>query len=143
MAVSFGFENNKDGVQELSPNKTLLIQKFTDLSPLNPEVVKGLNTPKAVFNYFKPKVNVIFNNLDNGIVKETISFQDMSDFDAKKIASRSNFLKGLKDKEYLCFEILNTLKNRKELRDALEDKVSKDILLKEIKALKEELKKGI
>ncbi|WP_159020869.1 hypothetical protein [Algibacter sp. L3A6] len=143
MAINFGFDGsskNNDGVQEIPSNKSLLIQKLTDLPPLLPEVVKGLQNTEAVFKHFKPSVNVVFDNLDKGMVKETIRFTDMLDFEVEKIVSRSDFLTELELKKRIYFDIVNKLQNNSELKELLKNKDSKTALLKKIQDLKKEIK---
>lgn len=143
MAINFGLDGkskNTDGVQEIPPNKSLLIHKLTDLPPLLPEIVKGLHTPKSVFQHFKPSIHMVFDNLDKGMVKETIYFKDMEDFDAEKVADRSLFLSGLERKKHVYFDIVNTLQNNKALTSIIKDKDAKTLLLEKIKELKKEIK---
>ena len=143
MAINFGFDGsskNNDGVQEIPSNKSLLIQKLTDLPPLLPDVVKGLQNTEAVFKHFKPSVNVVFDNLDKGMVKETIRFTDMLDFEVEKIVSRSDFLTELELKKRIYFDIVNKLQNNSELKELLKNKDSKTALLKKIQDLKKEIK---
>ena len=143
MAINFGFDGgskNNDGVQEIPSNKSLLIQKLTDLPPLLPDVVKGLQNTEAVFKHFKPSVNVVFDNLDKGMVKETIRFTDMLDFEVEKIVSRSDFLTELELKKRIYFDIVNKLQNNSELKEHLKNKDSKTALLKKIQDLKKEIK---
>ncbi|MDO7135890.1 hypothetical protein [Algibacter lectus] len=143
MAINFGFDGsskNNDGVQEIPSNKSLLIQKLTDLPPLLPDVVKGLQNTEAVFKHFKPSVNVVFDNLDKGMVKETIRFTDMLDFEVEKIVSRSDFLTELELKKRIYFDIVNKLQNNGELKEHLKNKDSKTALLKKIQDLKKEIK---
>ncbi|GAL64818.1 hypothetical protein [Algibacter lectus] len=146
MAINFGFDGsskNNDGVQEIPSNKSLLIQKLTDLPPLLPEVVKGLQNTEAVFQHFKPSVNVVFDNLDKGMVKETIRFTDMLDFEVEKIVSRSEFLTELELKKRIYFDIVNKLQNNSELKELLKNKDSKTALLKKIQRFKKRNKKLI
>jgi len=143
MAINFGFDGSSkknDGVQEIPSNKSLLIQKLTDLPPLLPDVVKGLQNTEAVFKHFKPSVNVVFDNLDKGMVKETIRFTDMLDFEVEKIVSRSDFLTELELKKRIYFDIVNKLQNNSELKELLKNKDSKTALLKKIQDLKKEIK---
>ena len=143
MAINFGFDGSSkknDGVQEVPSNKSLLIQKLTDLPPLLPDVVKGLQNTEAVFKHFKPSVNVVFDNLDKGMVKETIRFTDMLDFEVEKIVSRSDFLTELELKKRIYFDIVNKLQNNSELKELLKNKDSKTALLKKIQDLKKEIK---
>ncbi len=47
-----------EGFVEISPNKTLFIQKLTNDDPVTPEIVEGLQTVEQVFNHFKPNCDV-------------------------------------------------------------------------------------
>ena len=47
-----------EGFVEISPNKTLFIQKLTNEDPIRPEIVENLGTVEAVFEHFQPNVDV-------------------------------------------------------------------------------------
>ncbi|MDO6761517.1 hypothetical protein Q4566_14995 [Tamlana sp. 2_MG-2023] len=145
MAIGYGLERNakhKEGVQELPPNRTLLVQKFTDLAPLLPKVVVGLQTPQAVFDYYKPNIHMVFEDLEGRQVKERIDFSNVSDFEPASITSRSTFLKRLEQKKMNYFDMLKALQSDETLKQVFQDSASKNLLLQRIKALKVELKGG-
>ncbi len=139
MAINFD-SKNKEGVQEVPPNRTLLIEKLTDVSPLRPEMTYQLKDIEAVFKYFKPNVNVLFEGIDGNMVGETIEFKSLGDFDIQKIAKRSEYLKRLEYKKTAYFNIANTFKKQESLGEIIEDTESKTTLLKMIKELKKEIK---
>ncbi|HRI19482.1 MAG TPA: hypothetical protein PLA68_00950, partial [Panacibacter sp.] len=47
-----------EGFVEISPNKTMFIQKLTNEDPVKPELVEDLQTVEQVFDYFKPNCDV-------------------------------------------------------------------------------------
>lgn len=139
MAINFG-SKNKEGVHEIPSNRTLLIEKLTDLSSLKPEMVYQLKNIEAVFKYFKPNVNVLFENLNGNISNETITFENLKDFDVRKIAQRSEYLTSLEYNKKVYFDIVNTFKKQGSLSKIIENEDSKAALLKIIKEIKKEIK---
>ncbi|MBU2949230.1 type VI secretion system contractile sheath small subunit [Tamlana agarivorans] len=145
MAIGYGLERDakhKDGVQELPPNRTLLVQNFTDLAPLLPKVVEGLQTPQAVFDYYKPNVHMVFEDLNGRQVKERIDFRNLSDFEPSHITSRSPFFNNLEQKKMNYFDMLKALQSDETLKQVFQDSASKNMLLQRLKAVKVELKGG-
>jgi hypothetical protein len=81
-----------EAIANISSNKTLLVQKLTT-KPTKLEPVKGLKTIDDVFNYFKPSVEVEFED-ENGVnKKEELRFSNLTDFTKNGITNQSEFLK--------------------------------------------------
>ena len=45
---------------DIQQNRTLMIEKLTDNAPVKPQIVEGLTNVEAVFEHFKPNVDVEF-----------------------------------------------------------------------------------
>ncbi|MEO8961049.1 MAG: hypothetical protein ABI325_04155, partial [Ginsengibacter sp.] len=63
-----------EGFVEISPNKTLYVQKLTYDDPIKPEIVEDLQKIEDVFAHFKPEVDVELNKEDGSTVKENFKF---------------------------------------------------------------------
>ena len=59
-----------EGFVEISPNKTLFIQKLTYDEPNKPEIVEDLQTVEAVFEHFRPQVDVSLDKEDGSTTKD-------------------------------------------------------------------------
>jgi len=129
-------------VNAISQNKTLYIGQFTD-TVAEPELFQEAPNIKAVFEKFKPKVNVEFQNEDGDSVEETLSFKEMKDFEVNngngQLVSNSSFLLSVKNNIESNVKIKKQIEQNKRLRDILGNKQSKEELRNVLQSLLDEL----
>ncbi len=128
-----------DAISELSSNKTLFIQKLTKEAPFSPDFARDLTTPEQAFDYFKPSVNMEFENEDGSSREEELHFSSLADFGSKGISNQSKFLQDLAGKEDSFLKLVKELKSNKALQTALQNKESKQAFLTAIAAMIKEL----
>ena len=127
---------------EIPQNRTLLCEKLTGDAPIKPEIVKGLQTIDDVFEHYKPKVKVDFEDRDGVGKQETLSFSSLSDFGIKGITAQSEFLRDLNIEKEQYQKIIKQLKSNKLLRKTLENPETKADLLGVMYALIKELEEA-
>lgn len=128
-----------EGFVEISPNKTLFIQKLTQDDPIKPEIVEDLQTVEAVFEHFKPEVDVEMDKEDGSTVQENFRFSGLGDFDPKNLTNQSAFLKNL-DIEYGAFlKIIKQLKTNKSLANVIQNPETKAAFVNALRSLASEL----
>lgn len=128
-------------IEALPPSRTLYVAPFNNMP--DKEKVHGLETMEAVFNYFKPEIEVEFQNEEGAPVFETIQFGKMKDFDPQGIAEQSPFLKEVAAKEYNYDRFYKNLKNNRQLQKALNDQASRAAYLNAIQRMIDELKESL
>ncbi|GAB2700513.1 hypothetical protein GCM10027037_26650 [Mucilaginibacter koreensis] len=126
---------------EISPNKTLFIQKLTDNEPLRPEKVEGLKTVEEVFEHYKPNVSVELENQEGGTVNETLNFHNLGDFGVKNLVQQSNYLRKLNIERQMYLNIIKQLKTNKTLKSSLDNEETKAAFLNALKNFVQELEK--
>jgi len=131
--------NASEGINEIAGNKTLFAQHLTDKAPLKPEVVEGLTTVEAVFEHFKPSVNLELEGEDGMSVKETLGFTNVGDFNPKNLVERSRYLKEIDDRKMAYIQILKQIKTNKVLQKIINDPDNKAALLGALEELVREL----
>ena len=131
-------------VNAISQNKTLYIGQFSDAVD-EPELFQEATDINAVFEKFKPKVDVEFQDEGGDTVQETLSFKDMSDFDANngngKFVSNSSFLMEAKSNIDMNAKMRKQLEQSKRLRDLLGNQQSKEELRNVLQNMLDELEK--
>ncbi len=127
---------------EIPQNRTLLCEKLTGDDPIKPEIAQGLQTIEDVFDHYKPKVEVEFEDSEGVGKEETLSFSGLSDFGMKGITAQSDFLKDLNIEKEQYQKIIKQLKSNKLLRKTLENPESKADLLGVMYALIKELEEA-
>jgi len=120
-------------------HKTIFVQKLTAEAAIKPEAVYDLKTVDDVFDYYKPNIDIDFENAEGSSVKENIKFKNLGDFTAKNITEQSNFLKDQKMQEDQYANIIKQLKTNKLLKTAVENADNKAALVDSLKALIQEL----
>jgi hypothetical protein len=129
-------------VNAISQNKTLYIGQFTD-AVNEPELFQEATNIKAVFEKFKPNVNVEFRDENGDTVEENLAFNEMSDFDVNngngKLVSNSSFLLDVKSNIEINAKMKKQIEQSKRLRDILGDKQSKEELRNVLQNLLDEL----
>ncbi len=128
-----------EGIASIPFNRTLLAQKLTQEAPVNPEVVYGLKTVEAVFDHYKPAVDVEMESIDGMPVKETMQFRSVADFRVKEMVARSPFLRSA-DAQYQEYtQIGRRLQGHRILQTALSNPEAKAALIETLQALVAEL----
>lgn len=126
-------------ISDLSKNRSLLVTKLTSDPALRPEVVDGLTTPEAVFDHFKPKVEMDFEDETGAEVKEELRFKNLGDFGRKGITKQSDFLTGLANKQEGYNKALKQLKSNKILQSMLANPDAKAAYVDALKSMLAEL----
>jgi len=128
-----------EGFVEISPNKTLFIQKLTNEAPIKPEIVEGMQTVEQVFDYFKPNCDVELNKEDGSTMKENFKFSGLGDFDTKNLTNQSAYLRNLSLENDAYLKIIKQLKMNKSLKNVIENPETKTAFINALKALASEL----
>lgn len=131
-----------EAILEIPQNRTLLIEKLTANPPVKPEIVEGLTNIEEVFDHFKPKVGVDFEDSEGVSRREVMEFANLGDFGIKGLTAQSSFLQELTNQKELYLKIIKQLKSNKLLRKALENAETKTALLSAIYALVRELEEA-
>jgi predicted component of type VI protein secretion system len=129
-------------VNAISQNKTLYIGQFEDAVD-EPELFQEATNINAVFEKFKPKVDVEFQDENGDTVQETLAFNDMSDFEASngtgKLVQNSSFLVDVKSNIDVNAKMKKQIEQSKRLRDLLSDGQSKEDLRNVLQSMLDEL----
>ncbi len=129
-----------EAFEEIQANKVLMAEKLTDLPPVKPEIVEGLTNVEAVFEHFKPNVNVQFEKAGGVNVQENLSFKNLGDFGMKGITAQSPLLGELNMKHDQYLKIMKQLKTNKMLKTAMNEPGGKDNIVAALNALITEIK---
>lgn len=132
-----------EGFVEISPNKTLFIQKLTNEPPIRPEVVENLQTVEQVFEYFKPNCDVELDKEDGSTMKENFRFSGLADFDPKNLTNQSAYLKSLNVENDFYLKVLKQLRSNKSLKNVIENPDTKNAFINSLKALAAELEESV
>jgi predicted component of type VI protein secretion system len=124
---------------EISPNKTLFIQKLTDNEPLRPEKVEGLKTVEEVFEHYKPNVNVALDKQDGSVVTENLKFSNLGDFGVKNLVQQSSYLRKLNIEREMYLNIIKQLKTNKTLKTTLDNEETRAAFVSALKNFVKEL----
>jgi predicted component of type VI protein secretion system len=129
-------------VNAISQNKTLYIGQFSD-TVAEPELFQEASTMKDVFEKFKPKVDVEFKTETGDYVEETLSFNDMKDFEVNngsgQLVNNSSFLLSVKNSIDANAKIRKQIEQNKRLRDILGNQQSKEELRNVLQNLLDEI----
>ncbi|MFB6454610.1 hypothetical protein ACE38W_05005 [Chitinophaga sp. Hz27] len=125
-----------ESVTEISPNRTLFIEKLTDRSPLVPELVSHLQDLSAVFEYYQPEVDVTFTDASGRFINEVLVFRDLSDFGKNGITAQSSFLSAMARERDLYLQVLRHVSSNKILQSALSSSDARLALLQTVSQLK-------
>ena len=128
-----------EGFVEISPNKTLFIQKLTNEDPIRPEIVENLQTVEQVFEYFKPNCDVELEKEDGSTTKENFKFNGLGDFDIKSLTNQSPYLKNLNVENDAFLKIIKQLRTNRSLKNVIENPETKTAFINALKALAFEL----
>ena len=75
---------------DIPQNRVLMAEKLTIESAAKPEIVEGLTSIEHVFEHFKPKVQVDFEDEEGASKKEELRFANLGDFGIKGITAQSS-----------------------------------------------------
>ena len=128
-----------ESILEFPQNRALLTEQLTYEPPSKPEIKNDLKTMDDVFEHYKPKVNVDFQDSEGVPRKETLDFNSVGDFGIKGITEQSDFLKSLNIQKEQYKKIIKQLKSNSQLKKVLNDVESKQAMLNAIHALLKEL----
>src|SRR5688572_11875444 len=129
-----------EAFQDIQSNKVLMAEKLTDMPPVKPEIVEGLTNVEAVFEHYKPKVEMTFENEEGVVVRETLHFKNLGDFGVKGITAQSKFLGDVNAKREQYQKIIKQLKTNKLLKTALSESETRESLIQSLELLLGELK---
>ncbi|MBS1929189.1 MAG: hypothetical protein IT254_04145 [Chitinophagaceae bacterium] len=128
-----------EGFVEISPNKTLFVQKLTYDDPVKPEIVEDLQKVEDVFAHYKPSVDVELDKEDGSTTNENFQFAGLGDFDAKNLTNQSAFLKSLNLEYDTYLKIIKQLKTNKSLANVIQNAETKSAFINILKSLVAEL----
>lgn len=128
-----------EGFVEISPNKTLFIQKLTNEDPVSPEIVEGLETVEKVFEHFKPNCDVELDKEDGSTTKNNFRFSGLGDFDVRSLTNQSPHLKNLNFENDAYLKIVKQLKMNRSLKNVIDNPESRSAFINALKALAAEL----
>ncbi|HMU14360.1 MAG: hypothetical protein JST41_06100 [Bacteroidetes bacterium] len=124
---------------DLPQNKTLMIEKLTADGAAKPQIATGLTNVEAVFEHFKPKVEMEFEGEDGATVKEDLKFKNLGDFGSKGLTRQSGFLQGLNLKQNEMNKIVKQLRSNKRFVTAMQDPAAKAAFVEVLKGLAAEI----
>jgi len=128
-----------EAISEISQNRTLLVEQLTSDPPVKPEMVEGLKTVEEVFEHFKPKVEVEFEQEDGSEIKEELSFNNLGDFGKKGVTAQSSFLQDLQRQQDNYQQFIKFLRSNKILQKLLADPDAKVAYLAALQSMIDEL----
>jgi hypothetical protein len=137
-----GNEVKKDASEAISnipSNRTLLIQKLTNETPVSPEAVYKLETVEQVFEKFAPKLEIAFQDENGSDVKETMNFKNLGDFNPKAMKENSQFLNKLNVEKEQNTEITRQLTSNRALKKALDNPDTRAAIIETLEASLAEL----
>jgi hypothetical protein len=128
-----------EGISDIPQNRTLLIEKLTDESPLSPQIIPDLKSIQDVFAFFKPAKEVEFETADGAGRKEKLQFESLGDFGKQGITRQSTYLNELSHQCEDLQKFVKQLRTNKILRTLLENKEAKSAYLSCIQSLINEM----
>jgi len=130
---------DKEGVQKISHNRTLLAIQLTDRPDLEPKIVSKINSLSKVFAYYAPKKNILFNTLNETSIKDTLRFRSLYDFSPHGLKKSSVVLQTLYFQKTKYANAVSIIKRNSELQKNLLKLSSRKVLLAELITLKSQL----
>lgn len=120
-------------------NRTLLIEKLTDETPLKPVIVRDLKSTDEVFRYYKPGVRVEFESREGWPKYEELRFGHLKDFEVEGITNQSAFLQQLTGERDEYQKIIRKVRSDKVLESVVADPEKRRALLQALRAMIREL----
>jgi hypothetical protein len=131
-----------EAISEIQQNRTLMIEKLTAEAPVKPQIVQGVTRIEEVFETFKPRVDVEFQDSEGVSRQEKLNFSGLADFGVKGITAQSEFLQNLTMQKEQLQKVIKQLKSNKMMRKTLENSETKLALLNSIYAMIKELEQA-
>lgn len=128
-----------EAIANIPSNRTLLVEKLTVEESMFPETMEGLTTIEAVFDAFRPNVDVEFETAEGEPVQENFVFRNTGDFQVKNLTSQSPFLKKLEIQRDFYTKLVKQLRTNKILQRALKNEETKKAFIQALTQLKLEL----
>jgi hypothetical protein len=122
-------------------NNVLVAEKLTNKSTSKPEIINGFRDLEAVFNFYKPNVDVSFEDISGATRRENLRFKNLGSFNSKGITNQSPLLKDLNMKHELYIKIVKELKTNKVLKTALEAQDGKKDIISVLNSLITDIQK--
>ena len=132
-----------EGISDIPQNRTLLIEKLTDESPLSPQIIPDLKSINDVFGFFKPAKEVEFETADGAGRTEQLHFSSLGNFGKQGITRQSAYLNELSHQCEDLQKFVKQLKTNKILRTLLENKEAKSAYLSCIRSLITEMEQSV
>ncbi len=127
---------------DIPQNRVLMAEKLTIESAPKPVIVEGLTSIEQVFEHFKPKVQIDFEDEEGASKKEDLMFKNLGDFGVKGITGQSSFISELAMKKEQYQKIIKQLKTNKQLKQALSNTETKEAVINSLHALIKELEQA-
>lgn len=128
-----------EAFQDIPANKVLMAEKLTHMPPVKPEIKEGLTDVEAVFEQYKPAVDIGFQDEKGATRRETLRFKNLGDFGIKGITAQSPLLSDLNMKHDQYLKIIKQLKTNKMLKAALSEPNGKENVIAALNSLIEEM----
>ncbi|MDX2002107.1 MAG: hypothetical protein SFW35_06735 [Chitinophagales bacterium] len=135
-------DNANEAFADIQMNRTIFVQKLTGEAPYSPEAAYDLKTVDAVFNHFRPNVEVEMETEDGSSFTEDIRFNNLGDFGPKGIMNKSKYLQETNYRKEEALKVVKELKSNKALQAILQNKDTKDAFLGGIQAMIKELEEA-
>lgn len=120
---------------EIPANKVLMAEKLTNTPAVKPVIVGGLTDPEAVFEHYKPNVDIGFIDANGATRKENLQFKNLGDFGVKGITAQSPLLGDLNMKHDQYLKVVKQLKTNKMLKSALNEPDGKENVISALNSL--------
>lgn len=130
-----------EAMAEITPNKTLFIQKLTADEPIRPNVV-NIQSLEQAFEYFKPNIDVEFKKHDGSTATENLKFTNVGSFSLKNVVEESKYLKSVNLEHESYLKILKQLKTNKALKTVIENPETKEAFVNALRSLAAELEEN-
>ncbi len=124
-----------EAFQEIPANKVLMAEKLTSMPAVKPEIVEGLTDVEAVFDHYKPNVDIGFEDASGATRRENLRFKNLGDFGKKGITAQSPLLGDLNMKHDQYLKVVKQLKTNKMLKAALNEPDGKEHVIAAINSL--------
>lgn len=131
-----------EGIADIPNNRTFFTTLLTKDAPPNPDPVTGLETTEAVFNHFKPNLDITFETEDGQSVEENFAFANVGDFGIDKMTEQSPFLSDLNINKDFYSQSARQLRSNKVLMRAISNPAVKESIIQILEGLAEELKEN-
>lgn len=135
-------EPTSDSMAMLPMNRTMYVAELTDQPPTKPQLSYDLETVEAVFDHFKPKVKVEFQDESGASKPETLEFKSVGDFGKKSLVENTQFLHDLDEKQKEHQSFSRKLQSNKILQKILSDPTKKTAYVTMLQAMLQELEAG-